>query len=117
MNLLKIALCIVSTSISTEKAFSTADRIKTTLYNSMSDGRLNNLAMCSMHPKMVENINLINLCNNFALKQDILELGKNILVNKKNDFDLFGSVSECKIGLIFFSLQQNTGRDKNEVDV
>jgi len=77
MNLLKISLCLMPTSISAERDFSTMDRVKTRLRNCMADERLNNLMMCSTYPEMVESVNLVNLCNKFIEKTEQTRIRKN----------------------------------------
>ena len=74
------------TSISAERVFSTLDRVKTRLRNSMADERLSYLVTCSTCPEMVESVNLVNLCNAFVEKTGKTGIRKIILVN-----------SHCKI--------------------
>ena len=57
--------------------FSTLDRLKTRLRNSMADERLSYLVTCSTCPEMVESVNLVNLCNTFVEKTGNTGIRKN----------------------------------------
>ena len=59
MNLVKILLTLMPTSISAERSL-------TKLGNSMRDERMNNLVTLAFYPDMVESIDLISLCNKFV---------------------------------------------------
>ena len=59
-------LCLMPTSISAERSFSVLDRVKTKLRNSMGDERMSNLSILATYPDMVENMDVVSLCNKFA---------------------------------------------------
>ena len=66
MNLVKILLTLMPTSISAERSFSALARVKTKLRNSMCDERMSDLVTLAFHPDMVASINLISLRNKFV---------------------------------------------------
>ena len=66
INVFKILLTLMLTSISTECLFSALARIKTKLRNSMCDERINDLVTLAFYSGMVESIDLISLYNKFV---------------------------------------------------
>ena len=65
MNLVKIMLTSITTSISGERTFSTLDRVKTKLRNCMGDERMSDLVLLESYPEMVATIDLVPLWNEF----------------------------------------------------
>ena len=66
MIFVQIILCLMSTSISTERSFSVLDRVKTKLQSYMGYERMSNLAILTTYPDMVENVDVIALRKKFA---------------------------------------------------
>lgn len=66
INLVKIMLTLMPTSISAEGSFSALDRIKGKLQNCMGDERLNDLMQLIFHPDLAKAIDLVALCNRFV---------------------------------------------------
>ena len=66
MNLVKIILTLMSTSISAKCIFSIFDRVKSKLRNSLSNEKMSNLVIINFYPDMVLMIDIISLCNKFA---------------------------------------------------
>ena len=72
-NLLTIAHLMLinpATSCTPERSFSVARRTKTWLRSTMTTKRFNNLSVLSIHKQLTDSINLIDICNEFASKND-----------------------------------------------
>ncbi len=67
MNYVKISLTFGCVSVSCERSFSTLKRIKTYLRNSMSNERLNGLAIMSIEREIAVALNLDEFVNTFAV--------------------------------------------------
>ena len=102
MNLVKILLTLMPTSMSAERSFSALARVKTKLRNSMCDERMNDLVTLAFCPGMVASIDLISLCNKFVAATHLTStrerlFGKFVpsdLIGKKV---AFGSVEDAPI--------------------
>ena len=66
MNLVKVILTLMPTSIGVKHNFSVLDRVKTKLRNSLSDKKMSDLVVLSFYPDMVSSIDIISLCNKFV---------------------------------------------------
>ena len=66
MTLVRIMLLIMPTSMSAERVFSALDRVRTKLRNNMGDKRLSDLVMLNFYPEMVDDMDVINICNIFV---------------------------------------------------
>ena len=66
MTLVRIMLLIMPTSMSAERVFSALDRVRTKLRNNMGDKRLSDLVMLNFYPEMVDDMDVINVCNTFV---------------------------------------------------
>jgi len=64
--LLRILLVIPATSREAERSFSGLRRLKTWLRSSMSQKRINAVAVCHVHQKYIDCINIFKLVNEFV---------------------------------------------------
>lgn len=69
--LLTLYLCIPVTSCTAERSFSSLRRLKTFLRSTMSQERLNHVAVLHVHKDLTDNINLHELCNDFISRNDM----------------------------------------------
>ena len=69
--LLTLYLCIPVISCTAERNFSSLWRLKTFLRSTMSQERLNHVAVLHVHKDLTDNINLHELCNDFISRNDM----------------------------------------------
>lgn len=81
----KLLLVNPATSASGERSLSTARRIKTWLRATMSQKRFNHLAILNIHKKRTDDIDLVDVSNIFASKND----------NRKRNFGTFTGQDLC----------------------
>jgi len=77
--LMILLLVSPASSSSAERSFSSLRRLKTWLRNSMTQKRLNSVAVCHTHQDLLDNINMLSLCTEFCQRSDI----------RKNIFGVF----------------------------
>ena len=66
-NLFKLILVNPATDAISERSLSTMRRIKTWLRSTMTQKRLNNLAVLNIHKEMTDEIHLFSIANDFVL--------------------------------------------------
>ena len=64
----KLLLTFPVSVVSAERSFSTLRRLKTSLRNTMGQKRLTALAVCNIHKRYVDNLDVNDLCDNFIRK-------------------------------------------------
>ena len=69
--LLRLLLIIPASSCSAERSFSALRRLKTWLRNTMSQQRLNSIAVCHVHQDLLDKLDLQKLATEFAGRSDI----------------------------------------------
>lgn len=70
IKLVRLILVMPSTNAISERSFSAMRRIKTYLRSTMSQGRLNAVMVLNVHKNRTENLDLMSVCKEFALKSD-----------------------------------------------
>ena len=70
LTIVHLMLINPATSCTLERSFSVARRIKTWLRSTMTTKRFNNLSILSIHKQLTDSINLIDIGNEFASKND-----------------------------------------------
>lgn len=68
--LVRILLVVPASSAEAERSFSALKRLKTWLRSTMSQQRLNNVAVCHVHQEALDQIDLKDLCQQFAAVHD-----------------------------------------------
>ena len=68
MNLIKIILCKAPASTTAERTFSCMGLVKNKLRNSMGDTRFSDLCMLAQYPDILDDIDIIKICNTFVQK-------------------------------------------------
>lgn len=69
--LLRLLLVCPASSCEAERSLSALRRLKTWLRNSMSQSRLNSVAICHVHQQLLDDIDLTSLCADFASRSEI----------------------------------------------
>ena len=59
-----------ATNAISDRSFSAMRRIKTYLRSTMSQGRLNAVMVLNVHKNRTDNLDLMSVCKEFALKSD-----------------------------------------------
>ncbi len=81
--LLRLLIVVPATSCEAERSFSSLRRLKTWLRSTMSQNRLNNVAVCNVHQRYIDNIDIRSLVNEFVSANDRRE-EKNFSENVDN---------------------------------
>ncbi len=68
--LLRLLIVVPATSCEAERSFSSLRRLKTWLRSTMSQNRLNNVAVCNVHQHYIDNIDIRSLVNEFVSAND-----------------------------------------------
>lgn len=63
---LRMFLCVPTSNTSAERSFSTLKRVKTYLRSSMSDNRLNSLAILNIESQLTNSLNYDKIIEDFA---------------------------------------------------
>lgn len=71
MTLLTLYLCIPVTSCTAERSFSSLRRLKTYLRSTMSQERLNHVAILHSHKDLTDQLDLEAVCNDFVQRNDM----------------------------------------------
>jgi hAT family C-terminal dimerisation region len=64
--LIRLLLVVPATSCEAERSFSGLRRLKTWLRSTMTQRRLNSVAVCNVHKNYLDKIDLLNVANNFV---------------------------------------------------
>jgi len=72
--LVRLLLVIPVTSCEAERSFSSLRRLKTWLRSTMTQHRLNHVAICSVHHDYIDRLNMKDLANAFASRTDRRQL-------------------------------------------
>ena len=77
---IKILVTIPMTSCTAERSFSALRRFKAFLRSTMTQQRLNDVAICNFHKKLVEKVNFESIADEFikktTVRQDTFQVGK-----------------------------------------
>ena len=74
INTIKLVAVNPATSAIAERAFSLARNLKTWLRSTMLPARFNSLALLKFHKEQIDNLNLLNVVNEFVSKETRLSL-------------------------------------------
>ena len=69
--LVKLLLVCPASSAQAEHSFSALRRLKTWLRSSMTEVRLNSVAVCHTHQQMLDSMDLNLLCSDFVARSDL----------------------------------------------
>ena len=70
IKLVRLVLVMPATNAISDRSFSAMRRIKTYLRSTMSQGRLNAVMVLNVHKNRTDNLDLMSVCKEFALKSD-----------------------------------------------
>jgi hypothetical protein len=69
--LIRLMLLCPATSCSAERSFSALRRLKTWLRSTMTQPRLNSVAVCHVHQDIIDSLDITKLAEEFASRSDI----------------------------------------------